>query len=204
MTDHLGGYDDGYEAVPCFWGEEPGSLVREFLSRNVVTGLRVLDLGAGEGKNASALAKAGAAVDAVEMSSSAIENGRERFGHGFNWIHADARTINLGSKSYDLVVSYGLAHCMKSESEAAHLIEQSQDALKAGGHYILVAFNARSQDLRAHPGFEPLLLSHDWYVERFSGWDLLIATDTNLHETHPHNNVPHHHSMTRLLARKRV
>lgn len=202
MSNDIGGYESGYRAVSCFWGQEPGSLVREFLSTNSVAGLHVLDLGAGEGKNASALAKAGAVVDAVEVSSTAIDNGTGRFGREFNWIHADARTLSFKDESYDLVVSYGLAHCMKTEQELRSLIQSSQDALRPSGHYILVAFNARSHDLSAHPGFEPLLLPHQWYLERFDGWDLVTASDTNLYETHPHNNMPHHHSMTRVLARK--
>jgi SAM-dependent methyltransferase len=202
MGDEDGGYDEGYRAVPCFWGEEPGSLVREFLSVNSANGLRVLDLGAGEGKNASALARAGAIVDAVELSSSAIENGIGRFGDGFNWIHADVRTLSPGGGSYDLIVNYGLAHCMDTEAELDQLLAETRSALRPAGHYILVAFNARSQDLRAHPGFEPLLMPHEWYLSQFEGWDFIHESDTILNETHPHNNVPHHHSMTRLMVRK--
>jgi SAM-dependent methyltransferase len=202
MVEECGDYDEGYRAVPCFWGEQPGSLVREFLSRTRVNGLQVLDLGAGEGKNASALAKAGAIVDAVEVSSAAIQNGIDRFGDQFNWIHADARTLCFERDSYDLIVSYGLAHCIKTELELERLITKTKTALKGGGHYILVAFNAGSHDFSAHPGFQPLLLPHQWYVSKFVGWHVICATDTILQETHPHNNVPHHHSMTRLLMRK--
>ena len=48
-----GGYDEGYIASDCFWGEEPGSLIRQL--GEVLTdfaGLSVLDAGCGEGKNA--------------------------------------------------------------------------------------------------------------------------------------------------------
>jgi hypothetical protein len=46
-----GGYDDGYSSCPCFWGQTPGSLVRDFLRQNPsLTGRTVLDLGCGEEK----------------------------------------------------------------------------------------------------------------------------------------------------------
>lgn len=49
ITD--GGYDDGYEAVQCFWGVEPGSLVADYLERHTqkLRSARALDLGCGEG-----------------------------------------------------------------------------------------------------------------------------------------------------------
>jgi hypothetical protein len=36
----------------------------------------------------------------------------------------------------------------------------------------------------------------------YRGWTLLHQSDEDLHETHPHNSIPHVHSMTRLIARK--
>jgi tellurite methyltransferase len=76
MPTEMGGYDAGYAAVPCFWGILPGSLVAEFLEDVNPIGMRVLDVGAGEGKNAAAFSKRGAYVDAIECSFDAIENGK--------------------------------------------------------------------------------------------------------------------------------
>ncbi len=46
-----GGYDDGYRECPCFWGDEPGSLVRVLCDHiGPVRGFAVLDAGCGEGK----------------------------------------------------------------------------------------------------------------------------------------------------------
>jgi 2-polyprenyl-3-methyl-5-hydroxy-6-metoxy-1,4-benzoquinol methylase len=61
-----GGYDDGYSRCACFWGRSPGSLVQRFIAKVPCKGLRVIDLGCGEGKNAYALAHAGALVTAVD------------------------------------------------------------------------------------------------------------------------------------------
>lgn len=200
-----GGYDEGYSAVPCFWGEDPGSLVKLFLENHSVKGDLILDLGCGEGKNANAFAAAGATAIAVDCSQVAITNGETVFADSpIDWRISDATSFvkSQSDKTYDVVVAYGLLHCMNSEAEADALIDNVKRVTKTGGTVILVAFNDRSQDLSAHPGFDPLLMPHDWYAAKFGGWRNEILTDTDLHETHPHNGIPHHHSLTRLIARK--
>jgi len=203
LVETNGGYDDGYASVMGFWGTSPGSLVREFLARQPAKGMRVLDVGAGEGKNASAFAHAGANVTALECSATAIKNGLALFpNEKIEWVHCDALEYEFAPESYDVIVSYGLTHCLPSQSSARCLISRLQSALVSGGTFILVSFNSGSHDLSAHPGFNPLLLDHDWYLETFHGWQFESVSDAILFETHPHNNIPHHHSLTRLSARK--
>lgn len=203
MTPNAGGYDDGYSLVPCFWGKSPASLVAQYLKDNSPAGLKVLDIGAGEGKNANAFAEAGAQVDAIECSSYAIENGIRTFGDNkINWIEADASKFPIEASIYDIVVSYGLIHCLQSERSAFDLLKKTQQALKVGGDYIMASFNSGSHDLSAHPGFKPLLLDHNWFVEMFENWRIIHLTDSLLYETHPHNEISHHHSITRAWARK--
>jgi len=203
LTDVDGGYDQGYRAIMGFWGTAPASLVARFLSVHDVHGLRVLDVGAGEGKNAAAFALMGAQVDAIECSSAAIENGLQLFPDArINWIQTDAMEHPYPRRFYDVVVCYGLLHCLPSEIAAQRLVVALQESLKEGGTMFVVAFNNGSHDLSAHPGFEPLLLSHDWFIRQFEDWRMESITDSILFETHPHNQIPHHHSLTRLSAVK--
>jgi 2-polyprenyl-3-methyl-5-hydroxy-6-metoxy-1,4-benzoquinol methylase len=204
MLDEMdGGYEHGYRAVKSLWGVAPGSLVSDFLAGRQADGLRVLDVGAGEGKNAAAFATAGAKVDAVECSYAAIGNGKELFsGVPINWINSNALELAYCNEVYDVVIAYGLIHCLPTERAANVLLSQLQMALKPTGTFILAAFNSGSHDLSAHPGFQPLLLDHRWFLKQFEGWCLERATDSILFETHPHNGIPHHHSLTRLMAVK--
>src|SRR3954453_10231067 len=83
-----GGYDDGYSACPCFWGTRPGTLVRQIADRlSDFRGLRVLDAGCGEGKNAVFLSELGATVLATDVSVRAIANARAAWGPtpGIEW-----------------------------------------------------------------------------------------------------------------------
>jgi ubiquinone/menaquinone biosynthesis C-methylase UbiE len=201
----MGGYDDCYQAVPCFWGTEPGSLVARYLHehRSSIAGCIALDLGCGEGKNAAALTRAGCIVDAIDCSRFAIANGKNTFRDlPVRWAEADAQSINLGEQKYDVVIAYGVLHCLTGLSEIQLLIERAKRATKRGGYHLVCSFNNRSHNLSAHPGFYPTLASHDWYCSQYSEWSLEFATDSDLIETHPHNNISHHHSMSRLVARR--
>lgn len=198
-----GGYDDGYRECPCFWGSAPGSLVAEVLQHSEVRGKRVLDLGCGEGKNAAALARAGASVIAVDCSQLAIRNGKAAFPSlPVEWVVGDAVNVRFDSKAHDLVIMYGLPHCLPTPVAIRNLISVAIKATRVGGTNILVAFNDGSHELqRAHPGFCPTLIPHAEYLKMYATHEVVMASNSMLHETHPHNGVPHHHSLTRLVAR---
>ena len=202
-----GGYDDGYRECPCFWGTEPGSFVRLLVEQPLaVSGLKALDAGCGEGKNAAFLARHGALVDAVDLSEIAIRNGRQHWPRsaGMRWQIGDIRQVGLPREFYDVVVAYGLLHCMPSISELMDVLGRLQNATRCSGYFVLCAFNSRRQDLIAHPDFAPTLLSHADYLAAFSGWQIVAGSDTDLTERHPHNNIEHTHALTRLLARKEL
>lgn len=202
-TEIDGGYDIGYRAVTGFWGTKPSSLVAQYLESHDVRGLKVLDAGAGEGKNAAAFARLGASVDAIECSAVAIDNGRTLYDDAYiDWVHSDITTLPLPLEYYDVVICYGLIHCLGSEKVASDTVESLRSALKSGGVFILCSFNDGSHELSAHPGFKPLLLSHNWFKDKFSDWRVEQISDSLLFETHPHNNIPHHHSISRILAVK--
>lgn len=198
-----GGYDNGYRSCPCFWGQEPGRLVK-LLTEMVPSfqGQRVLDAGCGEGKNAMFFARTGAEVDALEISALAIKNARTLWGEpsDVNWIHQDIREFVPDKAAYNVVVAYGLFHCFRSFEEVASTVHSLQEATDSPGYHIVCAFNDRHQDLSAHPDFSPLLLKHEQYLDLYTGWQIVYASDEDLPETHPHNCIPHLHSMTRIIA----
>jgi tellurite methyltransferase len=199
-----GGYDSGYARCPCFWGRAPGSLIRLLIS--YVPNLRdmkVLDAGCGEGKNAAFLSGLGATVRAIDISEVAIRNGKSAFNHngGIDWQIGDIRKIEL-KEQYDIVIAYGLLHCLSSETEICEAVQKLQSATRIGGYNVVCVLNSRYQDLSAHPDLVPTLLHHRSYLDLYASWEVLQGTDTDLTESHPHNNISHTHSLTRLIARK--
>jgi SAM-dependent methyltransferase len=161
-----GGYDDGYKLCPCFWGREPSSLVRrleEWLP--ALDGLRVLDAGCGEGKNAAFFAERGAVVDAFDISALAIAHARALFSTAPNLrlAVADVRDMPLAPAVYDVVVAYGVLHCLPDEAAVRSVLDRLAEATRPGGLHVVCVFNDRSQDLSAHPELTPVLLQHEWY-----------------------------------------
>jgi HB1, ASXL, restriction endonuclease HTH domain len=118
------------------------------------------------------------------------------------WVVADALDYIAPNAPYDVVIAYGLAHCLASDKDIMRLISRIRNLTKMLGHNIVCAFNNRSHDLTAHPGFVPTLLSHEQYLSFYCDWEIISSSDETLNEIHPHNAIPHHHSLTRIIARK--
>jgi 2-polyprenyl-3-methyl-5-hydroxy-6-metoxy-1,4-benzoquinol methylase len=200
-----GGYDDGYAACPCFWGTTPGSFVESLVRvAGNLTNLTVLDAGCGEGKNAAYLAKLGCQVRAIDISELALRNARKSWDglSHVSWEAADVRNLCFGTSEYDIVLAYGLLHCLNNVREIDDTVGKLQNATRPSGYNVLCALNHRFQQLDAHPGLVPCLVQHQHYLRLYSSWQLIRASDSDLVESHPHNLVEHRHSLTRILARK--
>jgi tellurite methyltransferase len=200
----VGGYEEGYESCDCFWGMSPGSLIQDFVeNQSSLAGMRVLDLGCGEGKNAAAFARSGADVIAVDCSALALANGQKHFAaKGIKWQLSDARTYLASCDQFDAIIMYGLLHCLPSREDIVSTIEMALCRTTIGGLHFVVAFNNGPHDLTAHPNFSPILLPHAFYLQQYAQIQVLTESDSILYETHPHNHIPHFHSLTRIVARK--
>jgi tellurite methyltransferase len=198
-------YDEGYEACPCFWGRDPGSLLL-FLEEIVqgFAGLSVLDLGCGEGKNAIYLARRGAVVRAIDYSPLAIKNAQHSWADfaTVRWEIGDVVSTELPANTYDVVIAYGLLHCLSSCRVISDVVNRMKNATKPGGYNLVCSMNDRFQDLSGHRDLIPCLLSHLEYLKLYEDWMILRETDADLREAHPHNGVWHTHSMTRLVSQR--
>ena len=113
------------------------------------------------------------------------------------------RDLHVSPDMLDGVVMYGLLHCLESPGEIFRVIQMLQRATRHSGFHVVCAFNTGTHDLEAaHPRLNPTLIGHRDYLNAYSDWETVVATDSVLFETHPHNGIEHHHSMTRLIAMK--
>jgi SAM-dependent methyltransferase len=203
MSD--GGYDEGYGKCNCFWGTAPAEMVQNaaamFVGRRDCT---ALDLGCGEGKNAADLCRHGFKVIAVDTSDLAIAHAKALYPElPIQWNVADLRSLTVPRETFDLVIATGSLHCLSTVSEIERGVAKMQDATRVGGLNVVYSFNDGPQDMRGHSAsFRPTLIPHQHYLSLYSGWSVLRESNIVQSDKHPHNDIDHSHSITRLLAKK--
>jgi precorrin-6B methylase 2 len=108
---------------------------------------RVLDIGAGTGRNALALARRGHPVDAVEMSpkfAEIIRSEAERESLDVHVIEGDAFDTMDGVRSdYQLIVASEVVPDFRTTQELRGVLELAADCLAPGGRLVLNAFLPR-------------------------------------------------------------
>jgi 2-polyprenyl-3-methyl-5-hydroxy-6-metoxy-1,4-benzoquinol methylase len=113
---------------------------------------RVLDIGAGTGRNALALARRGHPVDAVEVAekfAGIIRSEAERDSLDVRVIQSDVFTAVEGVHGeYQLIVASELVPDFRTTHELRGMLELAADCLAPGGHLVFNAFLER-------PGYTP-------------------------------------------------
>ncbi|MDX1659086.1 MAG: class I SAM-dependent methyltransferase, partial [Nitriliruptorales bacterium] len=125
----------------------------------------VLDLGAGEGRNAHWLAEQGWRVTAVDISQVALETLRqESWGEGWDitTIHADLRDWTPPERQFDLVL---LSFVQLEQPHRGRLHREAAAAVRPGGSLVLVAHARRNLEEGTGGPQDPNLLPSRTEVE---------------------------------------
>ena len=124
-------------------------------------GARALDLACGAGRNALYLAAQGYQVDAMDISSVALERGAAAaadMGLHINWIEVDLDAAALAPRRYDLVVASRYVNRALSADVAA--------ALRDGGHLLYEQHLRTSRDVGG-PGSAQFRVAPNELLEMF-------------------------------------
>ena len=111
----------------------------------VAKGLRVLDIGCGEGRNALWLASQGFAVEALDLSVQALAKAETRArdqGHVIRFHQGSLFALFAGLGGFDLVYDAGLLHHIQPHRRPDYLAALAQ-LVRPGGKLGLVCFNER-------------------------------------------------------------
>lgn len=142
----------------------PTPLLEEWLVR--LPGGRALDLACGAGRNALHLAAAGYQVDAMDISTVALERGAARaveLGVVVNWINVDLDSAELTPDSYDLVVVTRYVNRAITNALVASLRDGGHLVYEQHFHTEQKVDGPRSQSYRLQPN-ELLEMFHDLRV----------------------------------------
>lgn len=118
----------------------PGDV--DFYRRVCAGASRVLELGAGEGRVSRALAADGLEVVAVDLHDGLLELARAA-GGGPSYLHADARTLDLGETFDRVIAPFGTAYCMLTEDDLVAMLARGAAHLAEGG---LLTFDGYAAD----------------------------------------------------------
>jgi cyclopropane fatty-acyl-phospholipid synthase-like methyltransferase len=191
-------YDRLYAATEQLWPDTPGRMVVE--AGHLLPPGRALDLGCGDGKNAVYLARRGWQVDAYDSSRLALTQFRARLarsnglsGH-VKWSHADVVQLSLPNGGYDLVVAYGLFHCL-DESRFRRMCDRIKGALRVEGLLAIASFTP-DLEIPANHGTGQLYPREAASVlEHFPNWSVLRHTEGRIVEEHVPAVAQHEHSV---------
>ena len=151
---------------------EPSLFVKKYCL--VAKGKDALDLAAGVGRNALFLENRGFSVDAVDISSVALDVLKSRSKGTINIIETDLDNFN-STKSYDLIVK-----CNFLDRE---LIERSKEFLKSGGVFIVETYieDKANEKPNSNPDF---LLKKDELLKIFKDGFEVLEYKTFLNESY--------------------
>jgi SAM-dependent methyltransferase len=135
---------------------EPSSVVLDALD-DLAPG-RALDLGCGNGRHAMWLAERGWHVTAVDFSTEALRQARERaaaFGVDVDWVEADLAAYEPEQEAFDLVL---VAYLHVPAEERAAIHARAAAAVARGGTLLLVGHDVTNVGTGAPGPTDPSLL----------------------------------------------
>ncbi|MEK5147970.1 methyltransferase domain-containing protein [Psychrobacillus sp. FSL K6-4615] len=135
-------YIDRTKEIPFFKIKAPDENLVEYFN-NGLAPKRVLELGCGPGRNAVYMAHKGCEVDALDLSTNAIEWAKETARE--EGVNIDFHCISLFDfkfqpHSYDFIYDCGLFHHLAPHRRLTY-IEMLKKALKRDGYFGIVCFN---------------------------------------------------------------
>ena len=150
--------------------ERPSAFLREMVESEAWPALRgkALDIACGKGRNAIYLAQRGFAVTALDISSVALEEGRQRAQQQdlrIEWQNRDLASTVLDHTAFDLIICFN--YLQRS------LFGPMRQTLKPGGHVIFETY-LLDQAAIGHPKNPEYLLLHNELLDCFRGFRILF------------------------------
>lgn len=133
-------YDATYEQADYF-GAAPSPLLEKF-AEWIPEGARVLDIGAGQGRNSLPLARSGCQVTALDPSPVALETIRQAAAAeelDITYVQQDFMTFEPPGV-FDVILCFGLVQILRYQ-ECASLVTRLHQWLRPGGTLFLTAWH---------------------------------------------------------------
>ncbi|MFH1412977.1 MAG: methyltransferase domain-containing protein [bacterium] len=200
MTD----YNNKYSSAECYFGKNPHSLVVD-LTKHLLKNAKILDLGAGEGKNAIYLAKQGFDMVALDSSEVGIKKIKQLAQQLDLQINAEVDdVINFLDKggTYDAIIGINVLQFLK-QSDINNVIEKIKIRTNIDGFNAIVSFIAPDDEKKQVAINKNRYLFNKGELKKYyDKWDVLKYVE-KWSEWETHGEDSHQHYIVSLLAQKR-
>ncbi len=188
-----------------YWGKKPNELVDkvlEFIPDGQITNKKLIDLGAGEGRDSVFFALQGFNVLAVEIAPAGLEKAvklaREK-DTTIETMEADINDIVL-PKIFDVVYSIGTLQYIRPENRKRQFGNIKINT-KTGGINVMCTF-VEHPDVEIAPdwGKNECLYESQELQSYYKDWELLYSNEYIF--DCKSSNIPHQHAVRIIIARK--
>ena len=172
-------YDQKYRSEELHWGRQPSSIARIFFQNHLPKeGTKLIDIGAGEGRDSIFFAQNGCRVTAFDSSAEGVKKAvarAEKLGVAIDFFKADINEHRL-DEYFDVVFSSGVLHYIPPELRKEIITNYKRFTSPGGLHAHTVPIRKPyvpqdpEDDVLEHSwrSGEVLMLYHDWKIELFS------------------------------------
>ncbi len=166
-------FENAYRVGKHGWPiEEPSPFVSQFLNqfRSASKGLRVLDLGCGEGRHTLAFAKKGWCAVGLDYQPLALEKAKtfahkKKIQQKVSFVLGDLFHLPFRTHSFDVLVDFGVLHHIRRRDTAFYL-KTVDSLLASNGFFLLSCFSVM---FKHYPGERRTRnwLVHQGHYDRF-------------------------------------
>lgn len=198
-------YDAAYAQPGYYWGKEPNRLAEQTLAllpEDTRRGLRLVDLGCGEGRDLMYFARHGLHVTGVDRSEPGLAKARQwaaEEGVPVSTVRGDIGRYRLGA-AVDIIYASGTVTYLAPAARPAafaHYREMTRPGgLNAFNAFVEKPFIATAPDWGADEHYfrSDELLSYYW------DWEI-VTLEEEIFDCNS-SGVPHRHAMMTMIARK--
>ncbi|WP_047246148.1 class I SAM-dependent methyltransferase [Maribacter thermophilus] len=132
-------WEDAFRDKKKMWGSKPANstiLTKDLFIENNIK--NVLIPGIGYGRNAQPFIENGLTVTGIEISKTAIELAKEKYGRQISLYHGSVTDMPFNDNKYDGIFCYALIHLL-SKGERKKLIQDCYDQLTDNGLMVFTA-----------------------------------------------------------------
>ncbi|MEA2113382.1 MAG: methyltransferase domain-containing protein [Patescibacteria group bacterium] len=207
-----------YQQKKFYWGLKPSPVLVEFLSK--IPKGKILDIGAGEGRNSIFLAKNGFKVEAIDKIAEGLKKCRD-FAKKHNLLIktkvCDIRKFGFKANKYSLIISTAALDFLK-KSEIELVVKKIKKSLVINGFIYFLVFSTKDPlyqkvkklGLKKIEKNTYYLPKHKIYrhfftqkelKEKFEDFKIVYLKQKKILDTG--HGKPHYHSIIELLAQKK-